>query len=297
MNVCKKDAVINQGPMRSLFEQLKQPYLIGEIGINHNGDLGIAKKLIDAVNACSWNCAKFQKRNPDKAVPEHQKNAPRDTPWGHMTYLEYKRRVELSRSDYNEIDRYCREKPLDWTASVWDLDSLQFLLRYDVPFLKIPSAKLTDDELLWEAASSGKPLVVSTGMSELKEVDHAINLILAKGVRPVVMHTNSSYPTPRAELNLAVIPILKERYGCVVGYSGHESDLEPTIVAVALGARVIERHITLSRDMWGTDQNWSLEVLAMDTLRKRCAEIDVILGASSKQVTPSEIESRGKLRG
>jgi N-acetylneuraminate synthase len=283
--------------MRSVFEHLENPYFIGEIGINHNGDLGIAKKLIDAVNACNWNCAKFQKRNPEKAVPEHQKNVPRDTPWGRMTYLEYKRRVELSGSDYDEIDRYCREKPLDWTASIWDLDSLQFLLGYDVPFLKIPSAMLTNDELVSEAASSGKPLMVSTGMSELAEVDHAINLIIAKGMKPVVMHTNSSYPTPRAELNLSVIPVLKERYDCVVGYSGHESDLEPTVIAVALGARVVERHITLSHDMWGTDQKWSLEVLAMDMLRKRCADIDVILGTALKQVTPSEIATRRKLRG
>jgi N-acetylneuraminate synthase len=266
--------------MRSVFEHLKNPYFIGEIGINHNGDLGIAKKLIDAINACDWNCAKFQKRNPDKAVPEHQKSVPRDTPWGRMTYLEYKQRVELSRTDYDEIDRYCREKPLQWTASVWDLDSLHFLLEYDVPFLKIPSAKLTNDELVSEAAASGKPLVVSTGMSELKEVDHAINLIIGKGIKPVVMHTTSSYPTPRAELNLSMIPALKERYDCVVGYSGHESDLEPTIIAVALGARVVERHITLSHDMWGTDQKWSLEVLGMDVLRKRCAEVDVILGES-----------------
>jgi len=283
--------------MRSVFEHLTDPYFIGEIGINHNGDLGIAKKLIDAIKACNWNCAKFQKRNPDKAVPEHQKGVPRDTPWGRMTYLEYKQRVELSRTDYDEIDRYCREKPLEWTASVWDLDSLHFLLEYDVPFLKIPSAKLTNDELVSEAAASGKPLVVSTGMSELKEVDHAINLIIAKGTKPVVMHTNSSYPTPRAELNLSLIPVLKERYDCVVGYSGHEADLEPTVIAVALGARVVERHVTLSHDMWGTDQKWSLDVLAMDMLRKRCAEVDVILGASLKRVTPSEIETCRKLRG
>jgi N-acetylneuraminate synthase len=283
--------------MRTMFEQLKDPYFIGEIGINHNGDLGIAKKLIDAVIVCNWNCAKFQKRNPDKAVPEHQKSVPRDTPWGRMTYLEYKRRVELSESDYHEIDYYCREKLLPWTASVWDLDSLQFVLEYDVPFLKIPSAMLTNDELVSQAASSGKPLVVSTGMSELAEVDHAINLIMAKGKKPVVMHTNSSYPTPRTELHLSVIPVLKERYDCVVGYSGHESDLEPTVIAVALGARVVERHITLSHDMWGTDQKWSLEVLDMDTLRKRCAEVDAILGVPLKQVTPSEIETRRKLRG
>lgn len=283
--------------MDKIFEDLKQPYFIGEIGINHNGDLGIAKKLIDAVNACNWNCAKFQKRNPDKAVPEHQKNVLRDTPWGGITYLEYKHKVEFGKAEYDEIHRYCTEKPIHWTASVWDMDSLRFLLEYDVPFLKIPSAMLTNLELVGEAAFSGKPLVVSTGMSRLDEMDEAINLILARGRRPVIMHTNSSYPTPRAELNLALIPFLKERYGCLIGYSGHEHDLEPTVIAVSLGALVIERHITLSHDMWGTDHKSSLEVLGMDMLRKRCLDIHVMLGTATKHVTPSEIEIRHKLRG
>lgn len=283
--------------MGSAFENLKEPYFIGEIGLNHNGDLGIAKKLIDAVNACNWNCAKFQKRNPDKAVPESQKSIPRDTPWGRMTYLEYKYKVEFERPAYDEIDHYCREKPLHWTASVWDMDSLEFLLSYDVPFIKIPSAMLGNHQLIAEAAASGKPLVISTGMSELREVDEVVNLILTKGCKPVIMHTNSSYPTPRAELNLSLIPFLKERYGCVIGYSGHEEDLEPTVVAVAYGAKVIERHITLSHGMWGTDHRSSLEVMGMDMLRKRCEDIGGMLGSPDKQVTPSEIEIRRKLRG
>ena len=283
--------------MSTLFENLTEPYFIGEIGINHNGDLVIAKKLMDAVNACNWNCAKFQKRNPDKAVPEHQKNVPRDTPWGRMTYLEYKRRIEFGKVEYDEINRYSVEKPLHWTASVWDMDSLEFLLGYDVPFVKIPSAMLTNLDLIAEAASSTKPLIVSTGMSELKEMDAAVNLILSKGPKPVIMHTNSSYPTPRAELNLSLIPFLRDRYDCITGYSGHEYDLEPTVIAVSLGASVIERHITLSHDMWGTDQKSSLEVLGMDMLRKRCQEIDGMLGTPEKHVTPSEVEIRRKLRG
>ena len=283
--------------MNPTFDNLDEPYFIGEIGINHNGDFGIAKKLIDAVNACNWNCAKFQKRNPDKAVPEHQKNVPRDTPWGKITYLEYKYKVEFGKAEYDEIDRYCKQKPLDWSASVWDLDSLEFLLNYGVPFIKIPSAMLTQLELIAEAASSGKQLVVSTGMSELKEIDNAVDLIMSKGRKPIIMHTNSSYPTPRAELNLALIPFLKDRYGCVTGYSGHEYDLEPTVIAVSLGAKVIERHITLSHHMWGTDQKSSLEVLGMDMLRKRCQEIGGMLGTPEKHVTPSEVEIRRKLRG
>jgi N-acetylneuraminate synthase len=283
--------------MGSTFENQQQLYFVGEIGINHNGDLGIAKKLIDAVNACNWNCAKFQKRNPEKAVPEDQKSVPRDTPWGRMTYLEYKYRVEFEKSEYDVIDQYCREKPIEWSASVWDMDSLEFILKYDVPFLKIPSAMLTHSELVAAAASSGKQLFVSTGMSQLEEIDKAINLIMAKGPKPVIMHTNSSYPTPRAELNLSLIPFLADRYGCTIGYSGHEPDLEPTVIAVSLGAMVIERHITLSHEMWGTDQKASLEVLGMDMLRKRCQDIKLMMGKPEKCVTPSEVEIRRKLRG
>lgn len=283
--------------MSTFFDKLTEPYLIGEIGINHNGDMRIARKLIDAVNACNWHCAKFQKRNPDVAVPDHQKQIPRETPWGTMTYLEYKKRIEFEGPQYDQIVRYCADKPLDWTASVWDMDSLAFILRYDVPFIKIPSALLTNLTLIGEAAASGKPLVISTGMSYLKEVDDAVNLIVAKGQKPVVMHTNSSYPTPRAEINLSLIPYLRERYGCIVGYSGHEQDLEPTVIAVALGARVIERHITMSHEMWGTDQKASLEVVGMDMLRKRCQDVDHFMGIPEKTVTPSEVEVRRKLRG
>ena len=279
------------------FKNLTKPYFIGEIGINHNGDIQVAKKLIDAVNACGWDCAKFQKRNPDVCVPEHQKNNIRETPWGTMTYLEYKYRVEFNEKEFDTINKYCLEKPLDWTASVWDADSLEFLLRYDVPFLKIPSAMITNLELVGESARSGKPLIMSTGMSTLEEVDNAVNTILKYNDNIVVMHTNSSYPTPKAELNLRLIPMLKGRYGCVVGYSGHEEDLEPTVLAIALGAQVVERHITLSHNMWGTDQKASLEVHAMHMLKKRCADVGLILGSSEKAVTKSEIPIRKKLRG
>jgi len=279
------------------FKNLTKPYFIGEIGINHNGDIQVAKKLIDAVNACGWDCAKFQKRNPDVCVPEHQKNNIRETPWGTMTYLEYKYRVEFNEKEFDTINKYCLEKPLDWAASVWDADSLEFLLRYDVPFLKIPSAMITNLELVGESARSGKPLIMSTGMSTLEEVDNAVNTILKYNDNIVVMHTNSSYPTPKTELNLRLIPMLKGRYGCVVGYSGHEEDLEPTVLAIALGAQVVERHITLSHNMWGTDQKASLEVHAMHMLKKRCADVGLILGSSEKVVTKSEIPIRKKLRG
>jgi N-acetylneuraminate synthase len=276
---------------------LSKPYFIGEIGINHNGDTQIAKKLIDAVNACEWDCAKFQKRNPDVCVPEHQKSIMRDTPWGKMTYLDYKYKVEFGDEDYDLIDRYSKIKPVDWSASVWDIDSLNFLMNYDLPFIKIPSALITEHELLEECVKTNKQIIMSSGMSTLKEVDNAFNILLKSNKKPIVMHTNSSYPTPRKELNLSLIPFYKDRYKCTIGYSGHEPDLQPTIVAVSLGAQVIERHITLSHDMWGTDQKSSLEVMGMDQLRKRCIDVKDMFGSSDKQVTESEIPIRKKLRG
>jgi len=273
-------------------------FMIAEIGLNHNGDLGIAKKLIDAAFACDWHCVKFQKRTPEICVPDHQKSVIRDTPWGKMTYLEYRHRVEFGEKEYSYIDRYCREKPLLWTASVWDLPSLQFVLRYDVPFIKIPSAKLVETDLLRAAAMAGKPVVLSTGMSTVEEIDAAVLVLdeFAPG-NYVLMHTNSTYPTPPEELNLLTLKFLKERYNCVVGYSGHEYDLEPTVIAVALGARIIERHITLNHNMWGSDQFASLEVHAMDLLHKRVKQIPVSLGDGVKRLTESEIQIRKKLRG
>tara|TARA_Y100001938_G_C8050570_1_gene411463 strand:- start:561 stop:1409 length:849 start_codon:yes stop_codon:yes gene_type:complete len=279
------------------FKNLEEPYLIGEIGINHNGDMSIAKKLIDAVNACGWHCAKFQKRNPDVCVPEHQKNIMRQTPWGEMTYIDYKYKVEFSDEEYDMISEYCAQKPVDWSASVWDFDSLEFLMRYDLPFLKIPSAMMTNKDLVAEAAKTRKPIIMSTGMSSLQEVDEAVDGLLAITGDIVLMHTNSSYPTPKEEINLSLIPFLKDRYGCVVGYSGHEQDLQPTAIAVALGATVVERHITISHDLWGTDQKSSLEVLAMDMLKKRVSDIGAIMGEPIKIVTKSEVAIRKKLRG
>ena len=278
------------------FRKLKKPYLIGEIGINHNGDLQIAKKLIDATFASSWNCVKFQKRNPDICVPEHQKNVPKNTPWGEMTYLEYKYKIEFGNTEYDYIDKYCREKPLDWTMSIWDLDSLYFAVQYDVPFIKLPSAMVTNEELLIEVSKTGKSILLSVGMSTLAEVDRAVNLLEKHSRSYAIMHCNSSYPANHDELNLRVIPKLKERYNCTVGYSGHEYGIEPTIYAVILGARIIERHITLDHNMWGTDQASSVEVHGMNMLYKRIKDFEIILGDGEKRVTKSEIPIRNKLR-
>lgn len=279
------------------FSKLEKPYLIAEVGINHNGDLQIAKKLIDAAFACSWNCVKFQKRSPDMCVPENQKNIIRDTPWGKMTYLEYKHKIEFGKKEYDYIDKYCREKPIDWTASVWDIPSLEFLSNYDLPFIKIPSAKLTEKELIIKACQTGRPIILSTGMSTIEEIDAVVEVLEKYSSQYVLMHTNSAYPAPLEELNIKCIQTLQERYKCVVGYSGHEYDLEPTVFAAVLGAKVIERHITVDHSMWGTDQSSSLEVTGADILCRRIRNINIILGNGIKKVTETEIPIRKKLRG
>ncbi|OGN15032.1 MAG: hypothetical protein A3J47_03385 [Candidatus Yanofskybacteria bacterium RIFCSPHIGHO2_02_FULL_43_22] len=279
------------------FKKLQKPYLIAEIGINHNGDLNVAKKLIDAAHACSWDCVKFQKRNPDISVPEHQKNEPKDTPWGKMTYLEYKKKIEFEKKEYDQIARYCSYKPIDWTVSVWDLDSLNFIKKYDIPFIKIPSAHLTNHKLLKASAQTGIPIVASTGMSTLKEVDEAVAVLKKHASQFVLMHCNSSYPSKLEELNLKVIPALKKRYKCPVGYSGHEYGLDSTSTAVALGASIVERHITLDRNMWGTDQASSVEPQGMDKLYKQIRSVQHYLGDGKKKVYESELSSRKKLRG
>ena len=249
------------------------PYIIAEIGINHNGDLQIAKKLIDAANACLWNCVKFQKREPDIAVPEEQKNRMRDTPWGRITYLEYKKKIEFGKKEYDYIDKYCKDKPIAWSASPWDIPSLNFLLNYDLPFVKIASAVNADKDMIKLACESRKPLLVSTGMSTLEDLDKMVELLEKhSGGNYILLHTNSVYPTPASELNLRMIKTLRERYHCLVGYSGHEQDLEPTVVAGALGAKVIERHITLDHNMWGTDHSASLAVTGMAMLQGRLRE-------------------------
>ena len=222
----------------------------------------------------------------------------RDTPWGRITYLEYKKKVEFGKTEYDYIDKYCREKPIAWTASPWDIPSLEFLLTYDLPFIKIASAGNGDREMMKLACESGRPLLVSTGMSTLEEIDEMVSFLekYSDG-NYILLHTNSAYPTPAEDLNLRMIKTLKERYHCLVGYSGHEQDLEPTVVATALGAKVIERHVTLDHDMWGTDHAASLTVAAMAMLQGRMKEVLVMLGTGEKTVTEKEREVRRKLRG
>jgi N-acetylneuraminate synthase len=276
---------------------MKKTYIIAEIGINHNGDLDIAKRLIDIATLSGCDAVKFQKRNPDVCVPEHQKNVMRDTPWGTMTYLEYKYKVEFEKAEYDEIDHYCKEKGIAWSASPWDLDSLEFLTQYDLPFIKLPSAMLTNYELVEACAKSGKRVILSTGMSTEEEIDEAINIIKQSTDNFAILHCNSTYPAPLNELNLSTITTLKDKYNCEVGYSGHEFRIGTTVASVYLGATIIERHITLDRTMWGTDHLSSVEPQGLIKLVKGIRELEEAFGDGIIQVTESEKIIRNKLRG
>lgn len=272
-------------------------YIIAEIGINHNGSLEIAKKLIDIAAVAGCNAVKFQKRNPDVCVPDHQKDVPRDTPWGTMSYIDYKHRMEFGKEEYDEIDEYCKSKNIEWSASPWDMDSLDFLLEYDIPFLKIPSAMITNEELMRASARSGKEVIFSTGMSTLEETDQAVQWMREEKADFSILHCNSTYPAPLEDLNLKCIETLRERYDCEVGYSGHEFRLGTTVASVYLGATIIERHITLDRTMWGSDHLASVEPQGLIKLVKGIRELEIALGDGHKRVTDGELPVRKKLRG
>jgi len=270
-------------------------YIIAEIGINHNGDIETAKKLIKVAKDSGCDAVKFQKRNPDVCVPEKQKNIMRETPWGYITYLDYKYKVEFEKEEYDIIDEYCKQLNIHWFASPWDVDSVNFLSQYNIPALKVPSASLNDTELLLAMKATGIPIILSSGMSTQEEVDEAINLF--SGSEIALLHCVSTYPTPPEELNLNVIKTYKEKYPkTIIGYSGHETGLSTTYVAVALGAKIIERHITLDRSMWGTDHSASVEPQGLESLVSNIKDIELAMGDGVKGVTAGEIPIREKLR-
>jgi N-acetylneuraminate synthase len=270
-------------------------YVIAEIGINHNGSMEDTKRLIDLAAVAGCDAVKFQKRNPDVCVPEHQKGVMRDTPWGRMTYLEYKYKVEFGKEEYDEIDRYCKDKEIEWSASPWDLDSLEFLMQYNLPWLKMPSAMITNEELMRASAKTGRKIIFSTGMSTYEEIDQAIEWL--DGCEMVMLHCNSSYPAKLEDLNLKCIQTLKDRYDCEIGYSGHEFRLGTSVAAIYLGATYIERHITLDRTMWGSDHMSSVEPQGLIKMVRGIRELEVALGDGIKKVTDGELAPRKKLRG
>lgn len=261
-------------------------YFVAEIGINHNGDVNIAKKLITVAAAAGCNAVKFQKRNPELCVPVSQRNILRETPWGNMTYFEYRKRIEFGENEFNEIDRFCKEVGITWFASAWDKDSVDFMGKYDTPCYKIPAAKLTDDDLLKYKRKQGKPIILSTGMSSLEQLDHAVEILGKKDL--ILLHCCSAYPAKYEDLNLRLVPYLKERYHVPVGYSGHETGLPTSLAATVLGACVIERHITLDRAMWGSDHAASLEPNGLNRIMRDIRLVEKSMGDGVKRILPSE---------
>jgi len=270
-------------------------YVIAEIGINHNGSVEIAKKMIDGAVFAGCDAVKFQKRTPELCVPRDQWDVERDTPWGRMTYIQYRHKIEFTKQQFEEIVNYCEQKKIDWFASCWDENSVDFIEQFNPVVYKIASASITDSDLLLKHKTLNKPIIMSTGMSTDEEIDGAINVLGKENL--LIAHSTSAYPCKPEELNLQVINTLLKKYPEIpIGYSGHETGLTPTWAAIALGASFVERHITLDRAMWGTDQAASVEIVGLIRLVSNIRDIEKSLGDGIKKVYESEISSRRKLR-
>jgi len=269
-------------------------YIIAEAGVNHNGSLGIAKKLIDAAVAAGCDAIKFQKRTPDICVPPEQRDIRRETPWGNVTYLEYRHHIEFGQNEYEAVNDYCKEKGIKWFASCWDDPSVDFLEQFNPVCHKVCSASLTDNDLIKRMNATGRPVILSTGMSTMEEIYHAVSLLDIE--RLLIAHCTSSYACKSEELNLRMIETLIHNYDCPIGYSGHELGFVASIASVALGASFVERHITIDRTMWGSDQIASLEPQDLQKLVKDIRDVEKALGDGLKRVYESEVPALKKLR-
>lgn len=271
-------------------------FVIAEIGINHNGDLNIAKQLIELAAKAGCDAVKFQKRTVDKVYSKEMLDGSRESPWGH-TQRAQKEGLEFGKSEYDAIDEYCRQKGISWFASAWDVDSQKFLQKYNLKYNKVASAMLTRDELLEEIAGEGRYTFISTGMSTWEEIDHAVEVFRKHSCPFELMHCNSTYPMEDEDANLSLISVLRERYGCKVGYSGHEWDIFPSVLSVAAGASSIERHITLDKTMYGSDQKASLEPEQLRALVREIRRVETVMGSGEKTLSAAEQAVRAKLRG
>ncbi len=269
-------------------------FFIGEIGINHNGDLDLAKKLIDVAVIAGCDAVKFQKRTPELCVPAEQRNLMRETPWGIMSYMDYRYKVEFGEKEYAEIDRYCKEKGITWFASCWDEPSVDFIDQFEPACYKIASAAVTNDQLIRYHVDKGRPIILSSGMSTMDEIKHAISLLEPNKI--LIAHCTSSYPCKPEELNLQMIKTLASEFDCPIGYSGHEVGLQTSYAAVVLGASFVERHITLDRAMWGSDQAASVEPSGLMRLIRDIRVIEQAIGDGRKKVYDSELGMIKRLR-
>jgi N-acetylneuraminate synthase len=269
-------------------------YIVAEIGINHNGDIDIAKNLMEAAKRYGVDAVKFQKRTPELCVPPDQRGQMRDTPWGYITYLDYRYKTEFGKAEYDEVERYSKEIGIDWFASVWDEPSIDFMEQYNPIAYKIPSASLTDHGLLSKLRSTGRPVILSTGMSTIDQIKGAVEVLGLENM--MLTHTTSAYPCDPHELNLRMVETLRQMYPVPVGYSGHEVGLIPSVVSVALGACLVERHITLDRAMWGSDQSASVEPGGFERMVKYIRVTEQSLGDGQKRVYDDELPILKKLR-
>ena len=269
-------------------------YIVAEIGINHNGDIKIAEEMIRAAKNAGVSAVKFQKRTPLLCVPPEERTKMRETPWGYITYLEYREHVEFGKAEYERIDALCKELNIDWFASPWDEEAVDFLEQFDPVAYKVPSASLTDTGLVDKLNATGRPIILSTGMSTMEQIRESVSHFDMD--RLAITHATSAYPCDPRELNLRMVETLAAEFDCPVGYSGHEVGLIPSVVAVGLGATIIERHFTLDRAMWGTDQSASVEPSGMARLVKYIRVTEQALGDGVKKVYDSELPSLKKLR-
>lgn len=270
-------------------------YIIAEVGINHNGDVEIAKQIIDAAVHAGADAVKFQKRTPEVSTPPAQQSQMRETPWGYISYLDYRRKVEFGLEQYHEIDRYCRQKGISWLVSVWDEPAVDFMQQFETPAYKVPSASLTDLSLMRHVRTTGRPMIISTGMSTMAQIHKAVKAAGEDNL--VIMHCTSTYPCEPEELNLRMVQTLRNEFPRnPIGYSGHEVGLVPSAVAVALGASIVERHVTLDRAMWGSDQAASVEPGGFERLVKYIRVTELSLGDGVKRVYESEKPSMSRLR-
>ena len=270
-------------------------FFIAEIGINHNGDIQNALKLIESSKLAGCDAVKFQKRTPKIATPKSSWNIMRETPWGKMKYIDYKKKIEFGKKEYDIINKFCKKINILWTASCWDIPSIKFIEQYKVKFHKVPSACITDLDLLKELKKTNKPIIISTGMSTEKQIQKAVKIVSQKNLS--ILHCNSSYPAQNHQLNLKYIEKLKTTYKkSVIGYSGHEMNLSSSVAAVVLGAKIIERHITLDKSMWGTDQQASIEPIGFARLIRDVRNVENSLGKPVKIVYPEEKIIMSKLR-
>ena len=270
-------------------------FIIAEIGINHNGDIDLAKKLIDMAKECGCDAVKFQKRTIDIVYTQEFLASPRVSLWG-TTQRDQKEGLEFGRKEYDEIDAYCRDKGIPWFASAWDVESQKFLEPYNCPYNKVASAMLTHRPLLEMIAAEGKPTFISTGMSTFAHIDAALELFQKHHTPYTLMHCVSTYPCMDEDCNIKTIQVLKARYHCPVGYSGHELGILPSVLAVAMGAEAVERHITLDRAMYGSDQAASLEKRGLQLMVRDCRLVATVLADGQKRILPAEAEVAQKLR-